>query len=300
MPSEAFDQLVELMAQNPDKDLPLPERRAKMEQAAASMPPPPNTSVSDVEAGGVPCEWVTADGVSTDRVLVYLHGGSYSTCSPRTHRRITAALSRETDARALVPDYRLAPENPFPAAIEDAVAVYRWLLDGGTASGHIAVAGDSAGGGLTIAMLVSARDAGLPMPAAAAVISPWADMEVDSESVRTKAATDVMLDAERLKLNAERYLGGRDRRDPLASPIYADLTGLPPLLVQVGGREILLDDARKLAEKAKADRVDVTLDVHEEMVHVWHVLAGLCPEGDEGVRGVAAFLRPKLAAVTAG
>lgn len=300
MPSEAFIKIVELVSQNDDGDLPLEERRAAMEAGAAAMPLPPDTAFEDVDARGVPCEWVTATGASRDNTLVYLHGGAYVGCSPRTHRRLTAALSHATGMRVLVPDYRLAPEHPFPAAVEDAVAVYRWLLDAGAAPEQLAISGDSAGGGLTIALLVSARDAGLPMPAAAVAISPWADMELQTESMSSKADVDPMLTPERLKLNAERYLAGHDPRDPLASPIHADLSGLPPLLIHVGGREVLLDDARNLAEKAQADGVDVTLDVQDEMVHVWHVLTGLAPEGDRGVREVADFVRSHLATVAAG
>ncbi len=299
MPSEAFTKLVELMAVNDDGDLPLPERRAAMEAGAASMPLPPNTAFEDVDAAGVPCEWVRADEATEQGTLVYLHGGAYVACSPRTHRRLTAALSHATGMRVLVPDFRLAPENPFPAAVEDAVAVYCWLLEGGAAPEQLAIVGDSAGGGLAIALLVAARDAGLPMPASAVAISPWADMEVNSESMTSKADVDPMLTPERLRLNAGRYLAEHDPRDPLASPIYADLSGLPPLLIHVGGREVLLDDAKSLTEKAEADGVDVTLEVHDEMVHVWHILTGLAPEGDDGVRRVAGFVRSHMATVAA-
>jgi acetyl esterase/lipase len=296
MPSPAFEAIVELMAGNDDHELPLSERRAAMEQGAASMPQPANTTFEHADAAGVPSEWVTAAGAVDDRAVLYLHGGSYSVCSPRTHRRLTAALSKEAGVRVLAADYRLAPENPFPAALEDAVAVYRWLIDGGTAPEHLAVAGDSAGGGLTISMLVAARDAGLPMPAAAVVISPWTDLELGSDSITSKAAVDPMLSPQRLKENADRYLAGRDPRTPLASPIHADLTGLPSLLVHVGGREVLLDDAKRLAERATADGVDVTLEVYDEMIHVWHILVGLAPEGDEAVQRVAEFIRGHLPA----
>src|SRR5688572_32621320 len=186
MPSPAFEALVELMAGNADHELPLSERRAAMEQGAASMPQPANTTFEDVDAAGVPSEWVTAKGAADDRAVLYLHGGSYSVCSHRTHRRQTAAISKDAGVRVLAPDYRLAPENPFPAALEDAVAVYRWLIDGGTSPEHLAVAGDSAGGGLSIATLVAARDAGLPMPAAAVVISPSASLDPGSDFMTSK------------------------------------------------------------------------------------------------------------------
>ena len=294
MPSEAFRTIVELIASSEDLALPVAERRAAIEQGAAAVPPPDDVSFEAVEAGGVPCEWVDAPGASSERTILYLHGGAYTICSPRTHRRLTAALSRETGARVLAADYRLAPEHPFPAAVEDAVAVYGWLVERGEPS-RIAVAGDSAGGGLTVAALVAARERGLAMPAAAAVISPWADLELTGGSMTTKAGDDPMLDAARLKESADHYLAGRDPRTPLASPIYADLTGLPPLFVHVGSREVLLDDAVRLADKARADGVDVTLRIEDGMIHVWHIFAGLAPECDEGVRTVAAFLRPRIA-----
>jgi acetyl esterase/lipase len=294
MPSEAFETVVQMMAQNDALTLSIPERRAAFEEGAKLIPPPEDVSFEDVDASGVPGEWVTAPGASSDRTLLYLHGGAYTICSPRTHRRLTAALSRETGARVLALDYRLAPEHPFPAAIEDAVTAHRWLVDGGTPPERLAIAGDSAGGGLAMATLVALRDRGLPLPAAAVAISPWADLGFTGESMITKADVDPMLSRERLKESADAYLNGTDARTPLASPIYADLTGLPPLLIHVGGREVLLDDAVRLADAAAAGDVKVSLEVETEMIHVWHVFAGLFPEADDGVRRVAEFLKEKL------
>jgi acetyl esterase/lipase len=294
MPSDAFEAIVALIQENQTLDLPLPERRTQVEEGAQAIPPPSDVSFDNVDAGGVPSEWVTAPGASDDRVVLYFHGGAYAICSPRTHRRLTAALSREVGARVLAADYRLAPEHPFPAAVEDGVASYRWLLDQGIALDRLAVAGDSAGGGLTIAVLVAARDAGLPMPAAALCISPWADLELTAPSVTAKADVDPMINVSTLKEEADWYLAGADARTPLASPIYADLTGLPPLLIHAGGREVLLDDATRLADRARECGVDVTLDVWNEMIHVWHVFATLCPEADDGVRAAAEFLRGRF------
>lgn len=294
MPSEAFEAIVTMMGQQDTLAMPIAERRAAIEEGFSLMPVAPDVSVSDVDAGGVPCEWVSAPGAGSDRTILYLHGGAYTICSPRTHRGLTSSLSRETGVRVLAADYRLAPENPFPAAVTDAVSVYRWLIEGGTAPEHIVVAGDSAGGGLTMATLVALRDRDIPLPAAAVTISPWADLEMTGESMSTKADVDPMINRERLKDSADAYLNGVDARDPLASPIYADLTGLPPLFIHVGGRETLLDDSRRLEERARADGIDVTLEIEDEMIHVWHVFAGLAPECDEGVRRVATFLKPFL------
>lgn len=283
-----------MIVQNDTLSVPLAERRAQIEANAKKSPPPPDVSFEDVDAGGVPGEWVSAPGAGTDRTILYLHGGAYTICSPRTHRRLTAALSRETGWRVLAADYRLAPEHPFPAAVEDAVAVYRWLLARGAEPGHVAIAGDSAGGGLTVATLVALRDRGLALPGAAVAISPWADLELAGESMTTKADVDPLLSPQRLKESADAYLAGTDARAPLASPIYADLTGLCPLLVHVAGREVLLDDAIRLTERARECGVDVSLEISSEMIHVWHVFAGVFPEADEGVRRIAKFLRERL------
>ncbi len=294
MPSEEFNGLVAMMEAQEAIELPIPERRAMIEQMSTLTPPPDDVTFDEVDAAGVPSEWVTAPGARSDRTIFYLHGGAYTICSPRTHRRLTASLSRETAARVLAVDYRLAPEHPFPAAVEDAVAAYHWVLDGGATPEHLAIAGDSAGGGLTMATLVALRDAGLPLPVAAVTISPWADLEMTGRSMDERADVDPMLDRERLKDSADAYLAGKDARTPLASPIYADLSGLPPLFIHVGGRETLLDDSNRLAERARAAGVDVTLEVEDEMIHVWHLFVGITPESEDGVKRVAKFLREKL------
>ncbi len=301
MPSDTFNAIVAMMRENNSLELPsIPERRAAIEQGALLVPAPDDISFEEVDAGGVPSEWVRAPGVSEERAILYLHGGAYTICSPRTHRRLTGALSRETGARVLAADYRLAPEHTFPAAVDDAVAAYSWLLDGGTAPEHLAIAGDSAGGGLTIATLVAARDRGLPMPSAAVVISPWADLEQSGGTIKSKADVDPMLSGERLQESADYYLAGQDARTGLASPIYADLSGLPPLFIHVGAQEVLLDDAKRLADKAEQDGVDVTLEIEDEMIHVWHIFVGIAPEGDEAVKRLAGFLKPRLALEVVG
>ncbi|HYZ92651.1 MAG TPA: alpha/beta hydrolase [Actinomycetota bacterium] len=294
MPSEGFNSLVALMESQEELDMPIPERRATIEQMSTLTPPPDDVTFDEVDAGGVQSEWVTAPGATADRTIFYIHGGAYTICSPRTHRRLTAELSRVTGYRLLAVDYRLAPEHPFPAAVEDAVAAYRWLIGTGTPPEHIGIAGDSAGGGLTIATLVALRDQDVPLPAAAVTISPWADLEMTGASMDALADADPMITRNRLKDSADAYLAGTDARTPLASPIYADLTGLPPLFIHVGGRETLLDDAHRLAEKAKADGVDVTLEVEDEMIHVWHLFVGIAPESEAGCRRVAQFLKEKL------
>jgi acetyl esterase/lipase len=229
--------------------------------------------------------------VDPDRTILYLHGGAYTRGSIVSHRALVARLSAASGARALVIAYRLAPENPFPAAVEDATAAYRWLLEQHIQPDQLVVSGDSAGGGLSLALLLALRDAGHPLPAGAALLSPWTDLAGTGESIRTLAGADPWLNAERLMLTAGLYLAGADACNPLASPLYGDLHGLPPLLIQVGTDEILLDDATRLAERARAAGVPVTLEVWERMWHVFQSFAAEIPEGRQAVEKIGAFVR---------
>ncbi len=244
-----------------------------------------------VNAGGVTAEWVVAEGSSDSRVVLYLHGGGYIIGSPRTHRPLMAWLSRESAGKVLGLDYRLAPEHPFPAPVEDSVAAYRWLLDEGYDPARISVGGDSAGGGLTIAALVQFRYLGLPMPGAAVCISPWVDMEGLGESMETRAAADPMVDKENLLISAKTYLGGSNPRAPLAAPLYADLRGLPPTLIQVGDAEVLLDDSTRLAGVAREAGVEVRMEVWDDMIHVWHLFAPILPEGLQAIAQAGEFIK---------
>ncbi len=203
---------------------------------------------------------------------------------------MVSRIARASNARALSIDYRLAPEHPFPAAVEDAIAAYKWLLAQGYKPGKIVIAGDSAGGGLTLAALLAIRDAGLPMPAGAVPISPWTDLEGTGESVRTRAARDVMVTQDNLQSSAKQYYGMHDPKDPLVSPVHANFRGLPPMLIQVGDAEILLDDATRVAKSAKAAGVEVELEVWDEMPHVWHVFAKLLPEGQQAIDKIGKFV----------
>jgi acetyl esterase/lipase len=269
--------------------------RRNMEAATAAAPRPEGLSVTTVRANGVPAEWIVADGARDDVAIVYLHGGGYAMGSLNTHRGHCARVSRAARAHVLNVDYRLGPEHPHPAAVEDAVAAVRFVRASGFAPGRTAVAGDSAGGGLTLATLVALRDAGDPAPAAGLCISPWTDLALTGDTLETKAAEDPMVRAADLKLMADAYLAGRDPKTPLASPLYADLSGLPPLLLQVGSAEILLDDAVRVAERARAAGVDSDLRVWQDMIHVWHAFAEILPEGQEAVTEMAAFLEERLA-----
>ena len=246
---------------------------------------------SRVNAGGVTAEWVAAEGASESKVVLYFHGGGYIIGSPRTHRAMLAHLSRDSSSRVLALDYRLAPEHPFPAPVEDAVASYKWLLSEGFDPARITLAGDSAGGGLTVAAMVQIRYLGLPMPAAGVCISPWVDMEGLGESMETRAAADPMVGKENLMISAKTYLGGADPRAPLAAPIYADLRGLSPILIQVGDAEVLLDDSTRLAGIAREAGVEVKMDVWDDMIHVWHLFAPILPEGKQAIKQAGEFIK---------
>lgn len=278
------------------QNLDLKTARAAFEGAAAFFPTPQDVTCEKVDADGVPGEWIAAPGADSETVVYYLHGGGYSIGSINTHRQLIANISRAAGARAFAIDYRLAPENPFPAAIEDATKAYRWLLGRGVDPARVVIAGDSAGGGLTAATLLSLRDSGDPLPAAAVLISPWTDMEGLGESMKTKADVDPMIMPDASNGAASAYLGGADPRNPLASPIHADLSGLPPMLIQVGGSEVLLDDSTRLAAKAEADGVDVTLEEWDEMIHVWHFFAVMLPEGQQAINRIAEFVRQHVPA----
>jgi monoterpene epsilon-lactone hydrolase len=272
----------------------LEEQRDAMSAMAAMTTEPEGVTVRDTYAGGIRAFWHTPQEASTDRVLLYLHGGGYVIGSPQSHQHLVSHLALVLGCPALNLDYRLAPEHPHPAAVEDAVAAYRWLLDRGHAPGHLAIAGDSAGGGLTLATLVALRDAGLPQPAGAVPLSPWTDMEGTGESMTSRADFDLLVGRDGLKIMADHFLAGSDPRHPHASPLHADLAGLAPIYIQVGDHETLLDDSTRFAARAEAAGLDVRIDVFPEMQHVFQFSAGNVPEADEALARIAGWLRPRL------
>lgn len=278
----------------PQVNLSFSEQRAQMEQATTAMPPPADVTFEPVSAGGVPAEWTQAPGASRRNVVLYVHGGGYCIGSINTHRLLVSEISRASGAAVLSLDYRLAPEHPFPAAVEDAAAAYGWLLAQGHEPRQLAVAGDSAGGGLTVATLLALRDAGTAPPAAGVCLSPWLDLTQSGESMTSKAAVDPMVQRDRLEEMAEAY-AGKNRRAPLASPLFADLKGLPPLLVQVGTAETLLDDSTRLADKARKADVDVTLEPWDDMIHVWQAFSFVLPEARQAIERIGGYLRQRWA-----
>ncbi len=295
MASAELQMVIDILRAGPiPRDATYVEQRAAMETLTAMAPPAEDVVYTPVDADGRPAEWVVANGANDRDALLYLHGGGYCIGSIASHRHLAADLSRAAGVRVLLVDYRLAPEHPFPAAVEDAVAAYRFLLDSGFDRRHLAIAGDSAGGGLTAATLLALRDRDVPLPAGAALLSPWLDLSQSGESMDGKADADPIVQREPLQRMADAYLNGAHPETPLASPLFADLRHLPPLLIQVGTAETLLDDSRRFAERARAAGVDATLEVWDDMVHVWHAFGFVLPEARDANARVGAFLRQHL------
>ena len=274
---------------------PVEVERQVLEAMAAQTPIPADLTIAKISAGGVPGEMLEVPGSAADQVILYLHGGAYTSGSCNTHRDIGTHLARSSGAKVLVLDYRLAPENPYPAAVEDATAAYRWLLSEGYQPANISIGGDSAGGGLTATTLLSLKGDGVQLPGSAFFLSPWTDLEGIGESTKTRADVDPWISPELLRPAARHYIGDSDPRNPLASPIYGDLRGFPTMLIHVGDDEILLDDTTRFAAKARADGVEVEVKVWDGMWHVFQFFAGAgMPEALESLKELGAFVKQHM------
>lgn len=271
----------------------LAEMRVGFDSMGGMFPRLEDVSSQITNVGGVDGEWFDLNDGDSDRVMLYLHGGGYLIGSVESHRALIERITKATGGRVLAINYRLAPEFPFPAAVDDAMAAYRGLLAQGYHASRISIAGDSAGGGLAIALLVALRDAAEPTPGCSVPISPWTDMECSGDSIETRAALDPMVQKQVLMEMSGVYLDGADPKSPMASPLNADFRGLPPVLIQVGDAEVLLDDSVRLEDKMRAAGVDVTVEVWDEMVHVWHLFAPILDKGQEAIDRLGAFVREK-------
>ena len=295
MASPELEQLIAaLRAGGPDLGAPPAQARSDFSAMAAAAPVAPDLHFEEVTLGGVAALGSRSPGARTERVLLYLHGGAFVVGSAADYRSLSGELGRAAGIQCLSVNYRLAPEHPFPAAVEDALAAYRALLDSGTPAARVVVAGDSAGAGLAVSLLLAARDAGVPLPAGAVLMSPWVDLACSGETMTTKAAADPALQRQSLLVMAQRYLAGAPAASPLASPLRADLAGLPPLLIQVGSAEILLDDAVRLAGKLAAADVRVQLSTWPHMPHVWHFFSFMLAQGRQALQEAGDFLRARL------
>ena len=297
MPSAEHEAVVESLKRQQAGSAPasIEAMRAGLEALVGyfqALPFPDGVEQTPTVASGVPGAWFTPKAARADRAILYLHGGGYVMGSVATHRSLIGRIANASGVPGLALDYRLAPEQPFPAAVEDVCAAYRGLLARGIAPSAIAIAGDSAGGGLALGSLVALRDAGDPLPAAAVCLSPLADLELSGGSAAAEI-DDPLVDRAGTLMMADAYLQGADPRDPRASPVHADFEGLPPLLIEVGTREILLDDAIRVARSARAAGVAVTLEQGEGLTHVWQLHPHL-PESRESVDRIARFLRTHL------
>ena len=287
-----------LAARQPPPGAPAPsvaERRAAMDALGEMGVLPPGCLHEPAFLGGVRCERVMPQGSQAGRLILYLHGGGYTAGSPRSHRPLVARIAEAGRAVAIAPDYRLGPENRFPAAVDDALAVYRAILAAGTDPGQLVVAGDSAGGGLALALALALKEQDLPQPAGIFVISPWADLTQSHDTYRTKAETDPMIAKAGLDLQAQAYLGGLDAHDPLASPVFGDFEGVAPILIQTGSEETLLGDSLRLADVAGQARVEVRLEVWPEMIHVFHAWGGQLQAARRAIRLAGAWMEARFA-----
>ena len=296
MSDRTIEKLLERLRRLPPQtSLTLTQLRAQYERAQVAFPLSGEVSLQALDTGPVRGEWLLPAGTG-DAVVLYMHGGGYVIGSPRSHRHLAADIAVAAGSRAFTLDYRLAPDHPFPAALDDAVAAYRWLVESqGAQPGRIVLAGDSAGGGLVLTTLVALRDAGLPLPAAGVCISPWTDLSCSLPSCDPQLPSyDPLIDHAVLRAMAHAYMGRRSLRNPRVSPLFADLRGLPPLLVQVAGGEALVDDARQLAIAASEAGVHTTLEVWPRMVHVWHWYARMLDEGQQAIERIAEFMQGAL------
>lgn len=280
-----------LMSSRDAPALSLAEERQAWEMVAAQVVLPSTITVEGVDTVEVVGEWISTHNTASQQVLLYLHGGGYSAGSCVTHRELAARMCLASGARVFVLHYRLAPEHSFPAAVEDAAAGYRWLLAQGIEPQHIVIGGDSAGGGLALATMLWLRAHEIALPVAGVLLSPWVDLALRGASMQTRAALDPVTSVDALRYAAAWYVGNQDLMQPLASPLYGDLHDLPPLLIQVGDHEVLLDDATRLAERATQAGVKVTLEIWDEMWHVWHASAEVLPEGRQAIERIGVFMR---------
>jgi len=271
------------------------ESRAGFEQFAAMFQVAKDVKIDNVDVNGVSAVWISTPEAVEENVVLYFHGGGYVFGSINTHKEFMSRISRVSNSRVLLIDYRRAPENPFPAALEDAITAYKWLIDSeGIKPENLIIGGESAGGGLTLATLLKLRDTGIPLPAAALVLSPWADLDMTGETIRTKARVDPLANPSDLFFLASLYVGEDDPKNPYISPLYGDLKGLSPMIIQVGSSEILLSDAERIAERAKAADVDVILDIWEDMIHMFQMFALWSPEGQKATEKLGKFIQKHL------
>lgn len=277
-----------------DSDTTMAAQRDAYTRTLAAHPTPDGVGIAELDMGGVPGTRVSPDHVEGDRIMLYMHGGGYVAGSPAAYHGLAGHYAKLLRAHVYMPDYRLAPEHPFPTPIDDTLAAYRWLIETGRDPKSITFSGDSAGGAMVVSVMVKARNAGLPLPAGGAALSPWANLEHTGASITNRDGVDPQVSRAGLILLAKAFLGGVLPTDPDASPVFADVRGLPPILVQIGENEVMLSDAIRLAGHLGENRVRVSLEVWPGMFHVWHMFAAILPEGMQALRNAAQFLEQAM------
>jgi epsilon-lactone hydrolase len=291
-----FQEMSDRMAADPEMDL--PSLRYLFEAIHQRAAEAPGVSYEEVDAGGVPAMWCRPEGAVDNAAIFYTHGGGFVCNTMYSHRKLAAHLAKAAGIPALVIDYRLAPEHPFPAQLEDAVTAYRWLLDQGVPAQRIAAAGDSAGGNLATSLVLKLRDDGLPLPGAIVGLSPWYDMEHKGKTIESNAGTDALVQMAVLQNMSMMFLGEHGSpKDPLANPLYADVAGLPPIYLTAGDHETLQDDTERFADKARTAGVQVTVHIEPGQQHVYPYMAGRAPEADSVIANIGAWLKPTLGLV---
>lgn len=275
-------------------DLDVNKERLALEKTARMFIFPKDVREEIISVNGFSALWVIPYNYQTNRTILYFHGGSYNAGSIKTHRHLVANIAVASKARALIVEYRLAPENPFPAAIQDAKTSYEWLIDNGCPPKNIILAGDSAGGGLILALLHSIKSSNMKMPAAAVCLSPWADLTGSGDSILTNARKDILLNINNLNKSADIYVGKADIKDRLISPLFGTMESFPPLLIQVGSDELLLSDSVSFSEKARKSGVDVTLEIWQDMQHVWQFAGAMVPESLRAIQAIGKFIDSKV------
>ena len=273
----------------------LQRSRRSMDRWGTWTPAVKGVTVNKETLAGIPCEVHLPEDAPSNRMILYFHGGGFALGSPTSHRNLVSRLAQSSSMRAISMDYRRSPEHPYPAAVEDTTQLYRYCLDQGIKPSNIVFCGDSAGGNLVFTTLLNLKEQGLPMPAAACAISPWCDLNMQGASIHANARRDLILTPDLLKQFADLYAPSAIRSQPLVSPVFGDLRGLPPLLVQVGSSEILLDDARMIADQARSAQVPVELEVWEDMQHVWHYSAFLLKDGQRAIERIGRFFNENIA-----
>lgn len=270
------------------------QQRSSVDRQSRFILMPRRVKVEPVRIGELYAEWLLPSGIAKDDVILYLHGGGYTMGSCKSHRALASRIATSSHCSALCIAYRLAPEHPFPAGLEDAKTAYRWLIDEGFSHSHVVFAGDSAGGGLALATAIALREEGYPLPAAIVCMSPWLDLTMSGYTVVECALTDPLINLETSRMHAGLYAGTHDLREPLLSPLFANLRGLPPIILQVGEYEILRSDSERFAENARQAGVEVKLGIWKGMWHVWHVLAGYMPESQDAIDRLGSYIQETL------